>query len=377
MSRFNMYKTVRQGENSLQYTILPQTEEVLSNSGIKGKGRDYSPSTHVRRISRKLMVYYMAIIFFGLLLVFGTLLFALILSGIVPIDLPNHINSVKHEKLTAKSTTPCSTVQPDKSPTRKKELAHDMKLSQETSTHKSLSITLNKTTVQQNENNTVIPVETVLIVTPPPTTIAPNQTVTTEQAWIMPALKRLQLSTTPTPTPNTDVVKLSTLKTIEKLSSPYAHQRESNNDLMLGHDQIKWPDYEGDDDEDYDMTKTPMTTSTSTTNQSTSTVVSVVSANVTDAIKIVQNKTVAENDSKDKNKSKMDTVKYMEMKEHILDDDDEDYKEPLADEDDVSEQTGNDDVKMSQTKSSWLQTRWPFVDPSSYFQWTVSCICLH
>ncbi|KOB76658.1 Uncharacterized protein OBRU01_05443 [Operophtera brumata] len=48
-----MYKTVRHGENSLQYTILPQTEEVLNNSGMKGKGRDYSPSIHVRRSPRR------------------------------------------------------------------------------------------------------------------------------------------------------------------------------------------------------------------------------------------------------------------------------------------------------------------------------------
>ncbi|CAK1543120.1 unnamed protein product [Leptosia nina] len=58
-----MYKTVRHGENSLQYTILPQTEEVLSNSGLKGKGRDYSPSIHVRRRRRSTLKYVLMVIF--------------------------------------------------------------------------------------------------------------------------------------------------------------------------------------------------------------------------------------------------------------------------------------------------------------------------
>lgn len=63
-----MYKTVRHGENSLQYTILPQTEEVLNNSGMKGKGRDYSPSIHVRRSRRRSTVKYILLVIFGVII---------------------------------------------------------------------------------------------------------------------------------------------------------------------------------------------------------------------------------------------------------------------------------------------------------------------
>lgn len=376
-----MYKTVRQGENSLQYTILPQTEEVLTNSGVKGKGRDYSPSSHARRINRKLMIYYMAIIFFGLLLAFGTLLFALILCGIVPIDLPNHTSSAKEEQMAIKAAPPPSTVQPDSSPTRKKELAHDLKITQETSTHKINSAVPNAT-VRDNEISSTVSTENVSTVASTATNL--NQTSITERAWIMPALKRLQSSSTTTPSPVSDIAKFSTTKFYQKLSSPYTHQRESNTDLMLNHDQLKWSQY---DDEDYDLTKTSTAPTTqqiilSTTVKSvlnnTNTTISSVQVNETStvsSVKFIENKFISELDPKAKNKSKMDAVKYMEMKEHILDDDDDDdYKEPLADEDDVSEQPRNDDVKMSQAKSSWLQTRWPFVDPSSYFQWTVGLI---
>lgn len=383
-----MYKTVRQGENSLQYTILPQTEEVLTNSGVKGKGRDYSPSSHARRINRKLMIYYMAIIFFGLLLAFGTLLFALILCGIVPIDHPNHTNTAKEEQMAMKAAAPLTTTQPDRNPTRKKELVHDSKTTLETSTH-SINSAVPNTTVKDSEVNSTLTTENVSTVAT--TNANLNQTSTTERAWIMPALKRRLASSTTTSTMHPGLVDTQNVLNQKhnisyqnqniNLSSSYPHQRESNTDLMLDRDQLKWPQY---DDEDYDSTKTStvpttqqivLSTTVKDVHNDTNTTVSsppISKTSTVSSVKLIENKFISELDPKGKNKSKMDAVKYMEMKEHILDDDDDDYKEPLTDEDDVSEQPGSDDVKMSQAKSSWLQTRWPFVDPSSYFQWTVS-----
>lgn len=402
-----MYKTVRQGENSLQYTILPQAEEVLCSSGGKGKGRDYSPSSsQARRVSKRLVIYYLAVFLFGLFLVFGVVFVVVIQTGIFPVDLPAQLAKTKHTTWLGQSSRLIAVDLAEKSQSRKKDLTPDVK-----SITKSSNSTQESTTIQNiatqtpSYNATATPdvninTTSADITTPAASTVSnastPSpQSSTAKLEWIMPALKRLQSSTLPS-IPSTEKYHVTTLKDSDTMSSFFpTHQRESNNDLMLGHDQIGWTDYDDVDDEDYDVTK-PATTATANTKKapliinkslpakSKSTKQTIV--NTTPSAPIVYstvntaNSTspAEENDTinkkmfgKYKNKTK-----FMETKESILDDDDEDYnKEPLADEDDVSVQgTGSDDVKMSQTKSSWVQTRWPFVDPSSYFQWTVSTI---
>lgn len=400
-----MYKTVRQGENSLQYTILPQAEEVLCSSGGKGKGRDYSPSSSQRGVSKRLVIYYLAVFLFGLFLVFGVVFVVVIQTGVFPLDLPVQLAKTKHTTWLGQSSRLIAADLADKSQSRKKDLTPDVKSITKTSNNTQESTTIEYIATQTpyynstatpdvNINNTSVDVTTHATFTVSNASTPSPQSSTAKLEWIMPALKRLQSSTLP-PIPSTEKSDVTTVKDPDTMSSLFpSHQRESNNDLMLGHDQIGWTDYDDIDDEDYDVTK-PATTATANTKKapliinkflpakSKSTKQTIV--NTTPSAPIVYttvntvNRTspAEENDTinkkmfgKYKNKTK-----FMETKENILDDDDEDYnKETLADEDDVSVQgTGSDDVKMSQTKSSWLQ-RWPFVDASSYFQWSVSTL---
>lgn len=400
-----MYKTVRQGENSLQYTILPQTEEVLCSSGGKGKGRDYSPSSSQRRVSKRLVIYYLAVFLFGLFLVFGVVFVVVIQTGIFPVDLPVQLSKTKHTSWLGQSSRLIAADLAEKSQSRKKDLTPDVKSIAKTSNSTQEFTTIqNIATQTPYYNSTAMPDGNINTTSADITTLAAStvsnastpspQSSTAKLEWIMPALKRLQSSTLP-PIPSTEKFDVTTVKDSETMSSFFpTHQRESNNDLMLGHDQIGWTDYDDVDDEDYDVTK-PATTATANTKKAPliinkslpaksakSTKQTIV--NTTPSVPIVYSTITTVNSSSpaeenDTINKKMfgkykNKTKFMETKESILDDDDEDYnKEPLADEEDVSVQgTGRDDVKMSQTKSSWLQTGWPFVDFSSYFQWTVS-----
>lgn len=328
-----MYKTVRQGENSLQYTILPQSEEVFTNSGLKGKGRDYSPSNQPsRRTHRRLNAIHFTFLFFSSLLTVAVALVILKHFGVTSNFLPRSIA----ERIRA------------------------FKILNQTETLSDITTSSTSSLLSS-------------------TTTSPSSTTSTISSMVT------NFKTTESES-NLSILGQSTVKPKDETQAEFIKttvppRRESNNDLMLGHGQINWTDYqdEDDDDDDYDINKSITNPSdskksymTKTSSQINVPTVASVFKNRYDTsptsttIKIIKSKET----SKDREKNK--TVKFSEAKENILDDNDEDFKEFNNDPVEEVPEPRRDDIKMSQTKSSWLQNKWPFVDPSSYFQWTVS-----
>lgn len=332
----NMYKTVRHGENSLQYTILPQTEEVLNNSGMKGKGRDYSPTNHVRRSSRRLGFknYCLAICILLLLVTAAVTLVSVLGQKLFDpwfqSDRQDIMSSViKYRVQTPEETTPASELETTSTPS--------------TTSYATTTVTITTVTTT---------VERTLPTTPP---------------WIMPALRSWKSS--------------STIQTIPTEGSDLPPEKPRRKELKAT-DNMSIKPWEKD-----------------TIIRPTATPESITLSNVikyyTRASKPSEMPVVASTKEFDdvlittKNTPVTETTensKMSDLKDALLSvDDDDDFKEslevdevfslpPLKPEGPYSD---GDEVTMSKPVVPWYGSRWPFVDTSSYFQWSVSIVLFY
>lgn len=339
-----MYKTVRHGENSLQYTILPQTEEVLNNSGVKGKGRDYSPSIHVRRSRRRSTAKCVLLVTFGIVV-------ALMLAAI-PICVMNGAlyssrSPLDHQETTSPPLTPTGR---EIVKSRKKEL----KLTPEiVSTLKSkLEAGTSTTTLPTTESSTVAS-----------TTL---KEVATTPSWAMPAFRAWRSSTSsatkrPAPTNSHEGLPQSgSSSDTVPLIDHYMSLRPRPKDILVR------------------PTLTPET--------------------VTTALRYVKQSPPATAKIEDWLVTRKSTTrppvptaltsessKMKDLKDAILSiDDDDDFKQslevaevfslpPMKPESVGPRDADGDEVTVARAADArWYGARWPFVDTSSYFQWTVS-----
>ncbi|XP_047028549.1 mucin-17 isoform X1 [Helicoverpa zea] len=341
-----MYKTVRHGENSLQYTILPQTEEVLSNSGLKGKGRDYSPSIHVRRSRRKSDLKYA-------LWIISSMAATLVLT-LVPLYIIDARNQQgQHEIITP---APMASAARDMVKSRKKEL----KMSPE------IVLTLG----EKSETST-----TSTSPTTTPSTAA--TTVTSEKGttppWTMPALRSWKSSTSSTvipPIPTEDNV-------IPLIGTASSNSHEPTHDTS-----VKW---EKDIIIRATVTPEPITLRSVLRYYSRTQVPSEKSVFATkgfDDVLITTKATTTRTPVTTEFTTTSENSKLRDLKDTMLSvDDDDEFKESLeVDEvfslpplkpDYAAPGTDSDEVTVSKAgDAGWYGARWPFVDTSSYFQWT-------
>ncbi|KAJ8720243.1 hypothetical protein PYW07_012286 [Mythimna separata] len=339
-----MYKTVRHGENSLQYTILPQTEEVLSNSGLKGKGRDYSPSIHVRRTRRKSDLKYA-------LWIISSMAATLVLT-LVPLYIIDARNQQGQQEVLI-TPAPMASAAREMVKSRKKEL----KMFPE------VVLTLGQVKFETSTPSTS-PSTT-------PSTVPP--TVTGDRAttppWTMPALRSWKSSTTSTvipPIPTEDNV----IPLIGTASS-------NNNDAS-----VKW---EKDIIIRATVTPEPITLRSVLRYYSRTQVPSEKSVFATkgfDDVLITTKATTTRTAVTTELSTTSENSKLRDLKDTMLSvDDDDEFKESLeVDEvfslpplkpDYAAPGTDSDEVTVSKAgDAGWYGARWPFVDTSSYFQWT-------
>ncbi|XP_030022762.2 uncharacterized protein LOC115441963 isoform X1 [Manduca sexta] len=346
-----MYKTVRHGENSLQYTILPQTEEVLSNSGLKGKGRDYSPSIHVRRTRRKSTVKYVLLIIFGVI-------FALALAS-VPLYI---MNGALYARRSQQDYHDVITVAPFASPNRDivKSRKKELKISPE----------IFSTLISKLETST-------MKLSTTPTPLVPS-TVLGEKAttppWTMPALRSWKSSTSSTTT--------RPIATEESINTPVLVTSNSNNlenDISLK----PW---------DKDIIIRPTVTAEPVTLRNIIKYYSqtfmpseksiVINTKMFDDVLIITKSTTSAPPVTTEFTTSSEKFKLKDLKDTMLSvDDDEEFKESLEvdevfslpslkpDPSDIS--SDSDEVTVSKANDNvWYGARWPFVDTSSYFQWS-------
>ncbi|KAM3961522.1 uncharacterized protein ACR2FA_004417 [Aphomia sociella] len=351
-----MYKTVRHGENSLQYTILPQTEEVLNNSGLKGKGRDYSPSIHVRRSRRKSTVKYILLIIFGIIV-------ALALAS-VPLYVMNgalYARRSQKDHNEVITTAPLAPTGREIAKSRKKELKISPGIS---------SILVSK--LDRNKDITS---------TSPTTSSATvSSTVISERTkavpWIVPALKSWKniISTTTVqaiPTEgNEEIPLIGTPSGSVRLLDHYMSMKPWEKDIIIRPTVIPEAITLRNVFRYYSRSF-PASEKTATANTKMSDDVLIT----TKASTTLSPMTTEFTTSSEKSKLK-------DLKDIILSVDDEDvFKESLeVDEvfslppskpDSSSSGTDSDEVTISKAgDSGWYGARWPFVDTSSYFQWT-------
>lgn len=346
-----MYKTVRHGENSLQYTILPQTEEVLSNSGFKGKGRDYSPSIHVRRSRRKSTVKYVLLILFGVIVALALASVPLyIMSGAL---LARRNQQNNNEVIT---TAPLVLAVRDMAKSRKKEL----KMSPE------VILTIS----QKTETSTTVKMASTITSTVPPTITNER---TTSPPWTMPALRSWKRSTSSTipPLPTEDN-ELSLIASSNK-----------NRVLNLEPSATSW-----EKDKLIRATATPesITLLNVIRHNSRSHVPSEKS--LTSNTKIINDDLIITKPTTTKSPVTVDFSttsernKFKDLKDAMLEVDDDDELKDALEVDEVfslpplkpdyaAPGTDSDEVTVSKAgDSGWYGARWPFVDTSSYFQWT-------
>ncbi|XP_053608458.1 uncharacterized protein LOC128674127 isoform X2 [Plodia interpunctella] len=341
-----MYKTVRHGENSLQYTILPQTEEVLNNSGLKGKGRDYSPSIHVRRSRRRSTVKYVLLIIFGIIV-------ALALASVPLYVMNGALYSRKnqqdnHEVVTSAPLAPTG-----------RELAKSRKKELKVSPAVISSFDL------KPEASTTTPSTTTKSPTTPSTVTSDRVTL----AWTMPLFRSWKsfTSTTikPIPTETIEstraVTPTSLVPLLDRFMTMKPWEKELLKRVTVSPEPItlrnlyryysrSYPErVEPKSTKRFDdivittkgtTTRTPVTTEFTTSERSV-----VISENLKDAILSV--------------------------------DDDDDLKESLEVDEvfslpsSASAGSDADEVTVAKTGGAeWYGARWPFVDTSSYFQWT-------
>lgn len=352
-----MYKTVRHGENSLQYTILPQTEEVLNNSGLKGKGRDYSPSIHVRRSRRRSTVKYVLLIIFGIVV-------ALALAS-VPLYVMNGALYARrnqqdsHEVVT---TAPLAPAGREIVKSRKKEL----KISPE----------IISTLDTNFETSTISS-------TAPPTTT--STTVTGEKSttppWTMPALrswKNSMSSTTIRPIPtegNQGIPLIGTPSGSIRLLDHYMSMKPWEKDIIIRPT----------------ITPEPITLRNVFRYFSRAFVPSekpLLTTKMFDDVLITTKPTTTRTPVTTDFTTSSEKSKLSDLKDTMLSVDDEDeFKESLEVDEvfslppskpDSSVSNGDSDevTVLKAGESGWYGARWPFVDTSSYFQWTVSTLLM-
>ncbi|XP_028156481.1 uncharacterized protein LOC114350045 isoform X2 [Ostrinia furnacalis] len=347
-----MYKTVRHGENSLQYTILPQTEEVLNNSGLKGKGRDYSPSIHVRRSRRRSTVKYVLLIIFGIIV-------ALALAS-VPLYVMNGALYARrnqqdnHEVITNAPLAPAGR---EIVKSRKKEL----KISPE----------IISTLDAKVETSTVTTSSTL----PPSTTSA---TVTSEKPttppWTMPALRSWKSSTAsttirPIPTEgNAEIPLIGTPSGGIRLLDNYMSVKPWEKDIIIRPTVTPEPITLRNVFRYYSRAFVP---SEKPVAQSTK---------VFDDVLITTKPTTTRTPVTTEFSTNSERSKLKDLKDTLLSvDDDDDFKESLEVDEvfslppskpDSSSSDSDEVTVLKAGESGWYGARWPFVDTSSYFQWT-------
>ncbi|KAJ0176109.1 hypothetical protein K1T71_008283 [Dendrolimus kikuchii] len=348
-----MYKTVRHGENSLQYTILPQTEEVLNNSGLKGKGRDYSPSIHVRRSRRRSTVKYVLLIMFGVII-------ALALAA-VPLYVMNgalfsrRILADHHEVVTSAPFSPTSS-----------EIARsqkiDLRILPEIMSTAEIKPDISTSTVALTTLSTISSIATGEKATTPP--------------WTMPALrswKSSTVSTTVKPIPTQETTELHPIETLS-----------SNDHMTIQDTSIKpW-----EKDIIIRPTATPEPTSLRTVIKYYSQSYAPTEKSTTTDNKIFDDVLISSRGSPTRSPvtkeltTSSDDSKLRDLKDAVLEDEEE-FKESLGEDEVFSSKEGplksdlasisteNDEVTVSKTgDSGWYGARWPFVDTLSHFQWT-------
>lgn len=340
-----MYKTVRHGENSLQYTILPQTEEVLNSYGVKGKGRDYSPSIHVRRSHRR-----------------SDLMYALYMIGslatiLVIIFLPYYvIDTYQQAHIIPINAAQFSPVMSHFTINRKKE----QKMSPE------VVLSLG----QKYETKTTATTPVVTTTLPPPV----SGDRVTLPPWTMPALRSWKSSTSTTVIPPipTEANEVSFIESTSRSNRVPSHDTT-----------IKW---EKDIIIRATVTPEPITLRSILKYYSRSRVPSeksVVPTKVFDDVLITTKPTTTRTPITTESATTSEQSKLRDLKDTMLSvDDDDDFKDsleidevfslPTLKPDYAAPGTDTDEVTVSKAgDGGWYGARWPFVDTSSYFQWTV------
>lgn len=355
-----MYKTVRHGENSLQYTILPQTEEVLSNSGLKGKGRDYSPSIHIRRSRRKSALKYIILVVIGIVVALAFASVPLyVLNGALYARRMQH---EQHELMTSAPHTPAGR---EIVKSRKKEL---------------IALEAASTLKSQTDLNVLPPSSTSTTTTTTISTTTVSERATTPP-WRMPALRSWKFSSSsttiqPIPTEDTEQIPfVGTPSGSVRLLDHYMSMsmKPWDKDIIIRPTVTPKPKTFRDIFKYYARTYTPAEKSATLIKLLDDVLITTKGSTTHTPITTELSKTT-------------ETSLMKDLKDTLLSvDDDEEFKESLeVDEvfslppmkpDTAAPGNDFDEVTVSKaTDSGWYGARWPFVDTSSYFQWTVSAI---
>lgn len=359
-----MYKTVRHGENSLQYTILPQTEEVLSNSGLKGKGRDYSPSIHLRRTRRKSTVKYVILVLFGIIV-------ALALAS-VPLYVMNGAlyarrNLQEHREGDDFIST-ASLI------TSGREIAKSKK--------KDLKILPASLSTFKSDVDTSI---ASTFSTPFTITSTLKYDKTTTSPWSMPGLRYWKSTTSSTPPPIAITSAHSEIPLLGAASSQYKVNTPSYNNFGS---KKPW-----ETDMLINPTKSPEKATirnlfrhlayTGSPPMPFQNVISTENSAPFHDVLITSKPPTIKNPVITSSYSSTTSMSFIDLKNDILSDDEEFKSSLKLDEvfsiqsqkpDYSSPNSESEDVIVSKTNdAAWYGARWPFVDTSSYFQWTVRC----
>ncbi|CAK1582774.1 unnamed protein product [Parnassius mnemosyne] len=334
-----MYKTVRHGENSLQYTILPQTEEVLNNSGLKGKGRDYSPSIHVRRSRRRSTLKYVLLIVFGIII-------ALALASVPLYVIDDALYAQRslqdhHEVITTAPLTPAGQIVKS----RKKELKILPELL--SSTEPKLDSTTSRSTVTS---------------TSVPSTIVPNKATT--PPWNMPALRSWKgfiPSTTLRPIP-TEIIErnplIGTLSGNVRLLDNYMSVKPWEKDIIIRPTLTPEPITIRNVFKYYSR---PLVTSDKT--------VTINSKLFDDVLITTRATTTLPLVTTESTTTLLSVDEDDEFKESL--EVDEVFSLPPLKPESAVPISDSDEVTVSKAGGSgWYGAHWPFVDTLSYFQWT-------
>ncbi|CAH0727043.1 unnamed protein product, partial [Brenthis ino] len=352
-----MYKTVRHGENSLQYTILPQTEEVLSNSGLKGKGRDYSPSIHVRRSRRKSALKYIILVVIGIVVALAFASVPLyVLNGALYARRMQHD---QHELMTSAPLTPAG-----------REIVKSRK--------KELMIAADTTTTLKSQiESSVAPSTTSSSTTTSlPTTVISVRATT--PPWTMPALRSWKFSSSST--------TIQPLPTEDNEEIPLVGTPSGSVRLLDHYMSVSMKPWEKDIIIRPTITPEPITIRNVFKYYSRA--FNPLEKSATANSKLFEDVLITTKGSTTQTPITTDLAKTSEtslmkdLKDTLLSVDDEDEFKESLEVDEVfslppmkpdSAAPGNDfdEVTVSKaTDSGWYGARWPFVDTSSYFQWT-------
>lgn len=333
-----MYKTVRHGENSLQYTILPQTEEVLNNSGLKGKGRDYSPSIHVRRSRRRSTLKYVLLIVFGIIV-------ALALAS-VPLYIMNaalYARRSLYEHQDIITTAPLTPAGREIAKSRKKELKI---LPQFLSTENSKLDTTTQPTITTNNV---------------PITVIRNKATT--PPWTMPALrswKGLTPATTLQPVPTESIEEIPLVGTPSgsiRLLDNYMTAKPWEKDIIIRPTATPEPMTIRNF---FKFSRTFATSDRSVTSN----------AKLFDDVLITTRATTTRSPTTTESPTMMLLGDEGDELKESLEIDEVFSLPPLKSEFGIP-MSDSDEVTVSKAGGNEWE-RWPLVDPSSYFRWTVS-----